>query len=63
MTPSNTIDHVVANAGIAIEDEVFSYDGTAIHQLWNSTTTKPLSNTDTQDPTTRPNRQTSKRST
>jgi hypothetical protein len=33
MTPSNTIDHVVANAGIAIEDEVFSYDGTAFHQL------------------------------
>lgn len=29
MTPSGTIDHVVANAGIAIDDEVFSYDGTA----------------------------------
>jgi NAD(P)-dependent dehydrogenase (short-subunit alcohol dehydrogenase family) len=28
MTPSGTIDHVVANAGIAIDDEVFSYDGT-----------------------------------
>jgi NAD(P)-dependent dehydrogenase (short-subunit alcohol dehydrogenase family) len=27
MTPSGSIDHVVANAGIAIEDEVFSYDG------------------------------------
>jgi hypothetical protein len=27
MTPSNTIDHVVANAGIAIGDEVFSYEG------------------------------------
>jgi len=27
MTASNTIDHVVANAGIAIEDEVFSYEG------------------------------------
>jgi len=27
MTSSNTIDHVVANAGIAIEDEVFSYEG------------------------------------
>ena len=29
MTSSGTIDHVVANAGIAIEDEVFSYDGMA----------------------------------
>lgn len=29
MTPSGTIDHVVANAGIAIDDEVFYYDGTA----------------------------------
>jgi NAD(P)-dependent dehydrogenase (short-subunit alcohol dehydrogenase family) len=29
MTPSGTIDHVVANAGIAIDDEVFSYNGTA----------------------------------
>jgi NAD(P)-dependent dehydrogenase (short-subunit alcohol dehydrogenase family) len=28
MTPSGTIDHVVANAGIAIDDEVFSFDGT-----------------------------------
>jgi NAD(P)-dependent dehydrogenase (short-subunit alcohol dehydrogenase family) len=27
MTPSNTVDHVVANAGIATEDEVFSYEG------------------------------------
>jgi NAD(P)-dependent dehydrogenase (short-subunit alcohol dehydrogenase family) len=29
MTPSGKIDHVVANAGIAIDDEVFSYDGTS----------------------------------
>ena len=29
MTPSGTIDHVVANAGIAIDDEVFSYNGTS----------------------------------
>jgi len=27
MTPSGAIDHVVANAGIAIDDEVFFYDG------------------------------------
>jgi NAD(P)-dependent dehydrogenase (short-subunit alcohol dehydrogenase family) len=29
MTLSGKIDHVVANAGIAIEDEVFTYDGTS----------------------------------
>ena len=40
MTPSNTIDHVVANAGIAIEDEVFSYEG--IH-LTNPETPQPSS--------------------
>lgn len=28
ITPSKTVDHVVANAGIAIDDEVFSFDGT-----------------------------------
>ena len=29
MTSSGEIDHVVANAGIAVDDEVFSYDGTS----------------------------------
>jgi NAD(P)-dependent dehydrogenase (short-subunit alcohol dehydrogenase family) len=33
MTPAGTIDHVVANAGIAIDDEVFSYDGTVSFAL------------------------------
>ena len=30
MSPSGAIDHVVANAGIAVDDEVFSYDGTSL---------------------------------
>lgn len=30
MTPLGTIEHVIANAGIAIDDEVFSYDGTLL---------------------------------
>lgn len=36
MTPAGTIDHVVANAGIAIDDEVFSYDGTSSTFQWIS---------------------------
>jgi NAD(P)-dependent dehydrogenase (short-subunit alcohol dehydrogenase family) len=45
MTPSNTIDHVVANAGIAIEDEVFSYDGNPSQQPPNLKPIKQLTNT------------------
>jgi hypothetical protein len=45
MTPSNTIDHVVANAGIAIEDEVFSYNGNPSHRFQNLEPHQPLTNT------------------
>jgi NAD(P)-dependent dehydrogenase (short-subunit alcohol dehydrogenase family) len=39
MTPSGTIDHVVANAGIAIDDEVFSYDGASFFSYYVSAQT------------------------
>jgi NAD(P)-dependent dehydrogenase (short-subunit alcohol dehydrogenase family) len=61
MTPSNTIDHVVANAGIAIEDEVFSYDG--IPPSPESHTHQPSLTRTKQAPNTHPNPQTSKQST
>lgn len=42
ITPSKTVDHVVANAGIAIDDGVFSFDGTLLP--FTSRCSLPLAN-------------------